>query len=146
MARVTGFTCDNPNCKVFVALPENVNLPNGWISIIPQPGDKDTRQQLSVCSNRCLVEIAMERFEGEHGSPYRKASVRTSYRRNGSTVELLTCDDATLSEYGITGVDTCGKQVKGVLGMSIHLTKIHNVAGGLGIGQKRAREKEVINL
>lgn len=140
MGRVSGFTCDNPNCDTFVAAPETVNMPIGWVSIIPQANTSDSPQKLVVCSNKCLVEISLARYEAEHEAPYMRVNSRGRAFANGA--DMMFCDDETLASFGIAGVKTCGKPYKGALGLSLHLTKKHNVAGGLGI----ATDKEKIDV
>lgn len=72
MAQSYGFTCDV--CHTFVAVDQQnggpVTAPVGWIRVKPicEHAHHRDREHLEVCSNTCLVNLALARWENEEGN------------------------------------------------------------------------------
>lgn len=88
MAQATGYVCDV--CGRFEYATKNsssIQMPDEWIAVRPQTSHSPSANidPLQVCSNRCLAELGIQRFEAENeGTRFqRKTGVRAPKPNSG---------------------------------------------------------------
>ena len=98
MAKATGFTCDK--CGKFDTAVENgssAQLPGGWIMVTPMPKvypgteARPVVAALELCSNKCLVELSLERYEAEYDKPYKPSRTTVPNSQKGHKYEKEEC-------------------------------------------------------
>lgn len=83
MAKVNGFSCDNPKCSTFV-VTEEAQLPKGWIVVLVTTVHDHSEGRFELCSAKCLRDLSVERYKAERdaaGSVNRGAAARTTEQK-----------------------------------------------------------------
>lgn len=70
MARFTGFKCDRPGCDTTVSgESDKGTTPVGWLRV-QVITDKPDDNQFELCSNRCLIEMGIMRYETQEDKTF----------------------------------------------------------------------------